>query len=233
MAVEPELYELLTFDCYGTLIDWERGIADGLGRVCRSHGVSADDEALLDAFAAVEHDVQTQAYRPYRQVLAETLMGVGDRLGFEPTDAEATAFGGSVVDWPPFPDTVQALERLARRYRLAVLSNVDDDLFDASARHLGASFEHVITAQQVGSYKPAHGHFQEVLARTGLPRERILHVAQSLFHDIEPARELGFTTLWINRRKGRSGPGATPPSHATPDAEVADLAGAADLLVPS
>jgi 2-haloacid dehalogenase len=226
-------FKALTFDCYGTLIDWEKGIVDALAPVCRAHGVRADDETLLHAFAAVEHDVQAQAYKPYRQVLAETLVAVGDRLGFEPTDAEKEAFGGSVGAWPPFPDAVRALKRLAERYGLAILSNVDDDLFAGSAEKLQVPFDHVITAQQVGSYKPAPGHFHEILTRTGIPRERILHVAQSLFHDIAPARSQGFTTLWINRRKGRPGSGATPPTNATPDAEVADLAAAADLLAPS
>ena len=231
--IDPEEYELLTFDCYGTLIDWERGIADALGEICRSHGVDLDDEALLAHFAAVEHGIQAGDFLPYREVLARVLDGVGARLGFTPTEDQRRGFGASVAAWPPFPDTVAALELLAKRYKLAIVSNVDDDLFAGSAEQLRVPFDWVVTAQQVGSYKPAPAHFHEVMERTGVPKDRILHVAQSLFHDIAPAGALGFTTMWVNRRSGQDGDGATPPADATPDIEVPDMASAANLLTGS
>jgi len=224
-------YELLTFDCYGTLIDWETGITEALTNVCRAHGIHADANELLGHFGAVEHTVQDGPFRTYREVLHETMRGVGSRLGFEATDEECRGFAASVGDWPPFPDTVAALERLAARYKLAIVSNVDDDLFAGSAKRLKAPFDWVVTAEQVGSYKPAPGHFNEIVQRSGLPINKILHVAQSLFHDVAPASAMGFTTLWVNRRAGKGGHGATPPADARPDAEVPDMKSAANLLV--
>jgi len=135
----------------------------------------------------------------------------------------AERFAGSVVDWPAFPDSVHSLHALSSRYRLAIVSNVDDDLFAGSAARLGVTFDEIVTAQQVRSYKPAHAHFHEALKRLGLPRDRVLHVAQSLFHDIAPANELDFTTVWVNRRAGKGGGGATAPSTASPDFEVPDM----------
>jgi 2-haloacid dehalogenase len=149
--------------------------------------------------------------------------GFGESLGFESSAAERAAFAGSVGAWPPFPDTVPSLRAMAERYRLAVVSNVDDDLFAGSAARLGVRFDEVVTAEQVGSYKPSPAHFHEVLERLGVPRERVLHVAQSLYHDIAPAGELGIRSVWVNRRAGQEGSGATAPSEARPDLEVLDL----------
>lgn len=229
--VDPERFELLTFDCYGTLIDWERGISEALRSACAPHGTQATDDVLLGHFADVEHRVQAGSFLTYREVLARTLSGVADALGFQATEEECSTFANSVGDWPAFPDTVEALGRLSGRYKLAVVSNVDDDLFAESAKRLGVPFDWVVTAEQVGSYKPAPGHFHEAVKRSGIPQAQILHVAQSLFHDIAPAGELGFTTLWVNRRTGQAGDGATPPAEAHPDAEVPDMKSAADLLL--
>ena len=151
--------------------------------------------------------------------------------GIEASAAERLAFGGSVADWPAFADSAAALARLAGRYRLAVITNCDDDLFAASNRRLGVTFDHVVTAQQVGSYKPAHRNFEVMFERLAVPRERILHVAQSLFHDHVPAQALGLATVWVDRRRGRSGTGATPPAQASPDLTVPDMATLADLAV--
>jgi 2-haloacid dehalogenase len=218
-------FEAITFDCYGTLIDWERGILDALGSVLSAHGHEhPDEEWLLEGFARLEAEAERGRFRPYREVLQDVVKGFGRDLGFSPTQAEAEAFACSVEGWPPFPDTAGALRALAARYRLAVVSNVDDDLFEGTARRLGVSFAEVVTAQQVRSYKPSPPHFLEVLRRLDLPRDRILHVAQSLYHDIAPARMLGWSTVWVNRRAGRRGGGATKPSPAKADLEVADLA---------
>jgi 2-haloacid dehalogenase len=157
-------------------------------------------------------------------VLEEVMRRFGTELGFRPSPDEVAGFAASVPSWPPFADTVPSLRALATRYRLAVVSNVDDDLFAGTAARLEVPFAEVVTAQQVRSYKPARAHFDAVLRRLGLPRERVLHVAQSLFHDIAPATALGFPCVWVNRRAGRTGSGATPPARATPDLEVADLA---------
>ena len=216
--------EALTFDCYGTLIDWEAGIVAALRSLLQAHDVAEpDDQALLEQFARFEPEAQSGAFQPYRAVLAAVARGFGAAYGFQPTPEQAAGFAASVPAWPAFPDSPTALRALGARYRLAIVSNVDDDLFAGSAARLGVGFEAVVTAQQVGSYKPAHAHFHEVLHRLELPRERVIHVAQSLFHDIAPARELGIATVWVNRRAGRQGGGATAPSDACPDVEVPDL----------
>jgi 2-haloacid dehalogenase len=160
----------------------------------------------------------------YRDVLAAGLRGVAGELGFEPDAAEVEAFSGSVADWPAFPDSAQALQRLERRYRLGVITNCDDDLFAASNRKLGVEFDWVVTAEQVGAYKPDERGFHVAFERLGLPREGILHVAQSLFHDHVTAKRLGLTTVWIDRRGGREGSGATPVAEAAPDATFPDMA---------
>ncbi len=227
--LDPTRFQLLTFDCYGTLVDWEAGILSALRAVCAIHGIDSDDESLLAGFARFEHRVQGEGYRTYRDVLKITLDRLGRSLGFRPTKAERDAFAGSVGDWPVFPDTVEALRRLGRRYRLGIVSNVDDDLFAKTGVGLPIQFDWIVTAQQVKSYKPAFGHFHEMAARSGISRSRTLHVAQSLFHDIAPASSLGYATLWVNRRGGASG-GATPSARARPDAEVPNMAEAARLL---
>jgi len=229
MPLDFERFEVLTFDCYGTLIDWEAGIVAGLRRVLDPRGVTADDEDLLERHARHEATVEAGPYLRYREVLERSLRGVCAELGVEPADAEAAAFGGSVGEWPAFPDSPDALARLAGRFRLAVITNCDDDLFAASNRRLEVAFDWVITAQQVGAYKPSPRPFEVALSRIGAPRERILHVAQSLFHDHVPARRLGFATAWVDRRHDRPGSGATPPASASPDLVVQDMATFAGL----
>jgi 2-haloacid dehalogenase len=229
-ALDFNRFTILTFDCYGTLIDWERGILAALRPILEQHGVARTDDELLELFGELESAAEAGSYRSYYDVLALVVGGCGARLGFTPTEAERAAFAGSVGDWPAFPDTVAALETLGRRYELAILSNVDDALFAESAKRLRADFAAVITAQQVGSYKPNPRNFERLIAQLDRPREQILHVAQSLFHDIAPARAAGLTTVWVNRRHDRPGSGATPPQTATPDMEVPDLATLAQLV---
>ncbi len=220
----------LTFDCYGTLVDWERGILDALRPMRAAHGAFVeDDDALLERFGALEAAAEKGAFKSYRDILREVAFGFGREGGFEPTAKEVETFAASVGRWPPFPDTVEALARLSRRFRLAIVSNVDDDLFAETATRLGVDFAGVVTAQQVRSYKPARAHFDEVLRRLDLPRERVLHVAQSLYHDVAPATALGFACVWVNRRAGRAGGGATVLAQAVPDLEVPDLATLAEL----
>jgi 2-haloacid dehalogenase len=232
-AIDYASFEVLTFDCYGTLIDWEAGIAVGLGEVTRAHGVDVGDEELLTMYAGHEAELEAGPYLRYREVLARACRAVAADLGTAPSDEEVAAFASSVGDWPAFPDSAAALADLHRRFKLAVITNCDDDLFAASNRRLGVTFDHVITAQQAGSYKPSHRNFELAFERIGRPRERILHVAQSLFHDHVPAKELGLTSVWINRRAGREGSGATPPAAATPDATFPDMASFAEAVLPA
>jgi 2-haloacid dehalogenase len=228
-------FDALTFDCYGTLIDWETGILAGLRVALASHGVDGADDELLERYADAEARLESGPYLRYREILAGGLRSIASGLGTTATDAEAATFGGSVANWPAFPDSSAALARLKTRFRLGVLTNCDDDLFAASNERLGVEFDWIVTAQQVGSYKPNERNFAalfERLAADGVGRERILHVAQSLFHDHAPAKRLGMTTVWIDRRHDRPGTGATPPADAKPDATFTSMADFAATAVP-
>jgi 2-haloacid dehalogenase len=207
-------FKALSFDCYGTLIDWEAGIAAVLSPWAREQGLDLDDEALLLAYAdneaAVERETPTARYP---DVLATAFRRTGDRLGHPVSDEWAARLGASVPDWPAFPDSADALARLAEHYRLIILSNVHRDGFAGSNEHLHGDFAAVITAEDVGAYKPAENHFRALdaaLPDLGVDRSELLHVAQSLFHDHVPARREGLPSVWINRRHDRPGWGATP-----------------------
>ena len=220
----PSAFRAFTFDCYGTLIDWERGML----RALRARpGIEADDETLLAAFARHEHAFE--AHRPalpYPEVLRRVCKAIGDDFGHAATNEEADSFAASIAEWPPFPDSVEALAYLKQHGLLMVLSNVDRASFAMSARRLGDPFHAVVTAEDVGSYKPAPAHFeraQALLAEQDIAPGEVLHVAQSLFHDVQPGRAAGFATCWIDRRAGRAG-GATPPVDVTPDIAFTDLA---------
>ncbi len=217
-------FEVLTFDCYGTLIDWETGLWRVLAPILAAHAITLQRNHLLEMFGAFEADVEAGPYQTYQSVLRSVLERLGATLGFVPSGEELKRFAVSVRDWPAFADSPQALQELKTHYSLAIISNVDDDLFAASNARLQVAFDWVITAQQVGSYKPSAQNFETALSRIGLPRDRVLHVAQSLYHDIAPARALGLSTVWVNRRHGQTGSGATPPASATPDLQVHDLA---------
>ncbi|HWR36255.1 MAG TPA: haloacid dehalogenase type II [Clostridia bacterium] len=223
IMLDFEQFRVLTFDCYGTLIDWETGILSSLRPILAAHNVHATDDALLEIYGELEAQIEAGTYRSYQQVMREVVAGIGMRLNFVPTIQEMDRLPDSVKDWQPFPDTPQSLQRLKRRYKLAIISNIDNSLFAASARQLGVEFDWVITAEEARSYKPSTNNFRIALQKIGHPAEQILHVAQSLYHDVVPAKAIGLKTVWINRRAGKSGFGATPPAHALPDIEVPDL----------
>jgi 2-haloacid dehalogenase len=225
-------FDALTFDCYGTLIDWETGILGALRPVLEAHGVDVPAEVLLESYGRHEAELEAGDYLPYRDVLAQSLRGIGRDHGFPPSGEEMAAFGQSVGDWPAFPDSADALARLKQRFKLAVITNCDDDLFAASNRRLGVQFDWIITAQQARSYKPSKRNFELAFSEIEVPRERILHVAQSLFHDHAPARELGLSSVWVDRRRGKQGFGARPPAEAAPDLTVPDMQTFAELAVP-
>ncbi len=216
-------FEFLTFDCYGTLIDWETGIWAALSPVLAAHGRSLPQEEALELYGRFEAEVESSEYHEYRAVLGLVLGKLGQQLGFAPTSAEREAFAASVKDWPPFPDSARALQALHTKYRLAIISNIDDDLFAFSEQKLQVKFDWIITARQARSYKPSLNNFRLAFERIGLPPAKILHVAQSLYHDIIPAKSLGLANVWVNRRHGKTGSGATPPAQAQPDLEVPDL----------
>ncbi|MBI4545187.1 MAG: haloacid dehalogenase type II [Gemmatimonadetes bacterium] len=210
--------ELITFDCYGTLIDWDQGIARAfLGEAVRQ-GVVFTEDQVLSAYHEVEPEVEAGEYRLYREVLRDTARHVAIRLGLPLAPERQGFLAESLASWAPFPDTNPTLERLAAAgYRLGILSNIDDDLLAETRRHLTAGFDLIVTAQQVRSYKPAPGHFRRALEEVGGDAARLLHVARSYFHDIRPARLLGIRAIWVNRG------GVPRPQHPAPTAEVRDL----------
>src|SRR4051812_18177525 len=190
----------LTFDCYGTLVDWETGILRTLRAVCLSHAAPVpQDASLLALYAELEMQAECGGYRSYREVLASVMEGIARRCGVPHlTEHERDALAESLPRWPVFRDTPGFLQRARQKHKLAICSNIDDDLFEPTPPHLGAPIAHVITAQACGSYKPVPRHFHQALARLKLPAGRVLHVAESRRHDIEPAQRLGFQTAWVN-----------------------------------
>jgi 2-haloalkanoic acid dehalogenase type II len=228
----PQLsaFQVLTFDCYGTLIDWETGIYRALSPWLEKQGVGVARDELLAAFAAAEAPQQqaTPDLR-YPELLARVHGAVAQRFGVAADAAAAQAFGGSVRDWPAFPDSADALAYLKRHYRLVILSNIDRASFAHSAPKLGVEFDAVYTAEDIGSYKPDARNFEYMLARLaerGVARAQVLHTAQSLYHDHVPAKRCGLATCWIDRRAGQAGAGATrsPEVEVSPDFRFATLA---------
>jgi len=215
-------YDVVTFDCYGTLIDWRAGISAAFLEAGSRDGVKPPMDDVLRLYAEIEPEVERETYQSYRAVLTETARRIGMRIGWPLPDARAAFLADSLPGWRPFPDTNPALERLARAgYALGILSNVDDDLLAATRRHFAVDFELIVTAQQVRSYKPAPAHF--TTARQRLGNRRWLHAAQSYFHDVVPACALGIPVAWINRHGE-----PTPEGGVTPDREfdlLSELAG--------
>jgi 2-haloacid dehalogenase len=224
MTLDFNRFEILTFDCYGTLIDWEAGLLSALRRILSAHGKKIDDATLLELYGNFEQRSEQGAFHPYREVLQSVVQQFGDELGFVPTVAESRSLPDSMAVWKPWPDTVAALRQLKSRYRLAIVSNVDDDLFAATRPQLEVEFDEIITAQQAQAYKPSLKIFELALARIQAPAHRILHVGQSIYHDVIPAQALGLATVWVNRPSARAGVGAVKAAHAEPDLKVSSLA---------
>ena len=212
-------FRVCTFDCYGTLIDWETGILTALHPILRSHRIGVSDNELLEAYGEAESKAESGQFKPYRQILEQVVRDLGMKFGFKPTIDEQKSLPESVRTWQPFPDTVAALKRLHHRYKLAIISNIDDDLFAETAKLLEVPFDFVTTALEARSYKPSFNNFHHALKKMKFGKECVLHVAQSLHHDVEPARALGIHSVWVNRRQAKQGSGATVASSAKPDLE--------------
>jgi 2-haloalkanoic acid dehalogenase type II len=212
----PADYDVITFDCYGTLVDWEAGIRAAFATLARQSGVQVDTLAALAAYQVIEPEVQAGAFMPYHAVLAETARRAAVELNWPMDDRTAAQFAASLPTWPPFADTNPALERLAAHYRLGILSNVDDELLAATLAQFSVPFQIIVTAEQVQAYKPSHAHF--LAARERIGALRWLHIAQSHFYDIAPAGDLGLPAVWVNR-KGET----LPAGGTTPLTEVRDL----------
>ncbi len=215
-------YDIITFDCYGTLIDWDGGINGAFARAVAETGAGLDAGHVFEAYEKIEAQVEAERYRSYREVLTESTRRVARQLGWALPEARAGFLAESLPFWIPFPDTNAVLERLFRAgYRLGILSNVDDDLLARTRKHFTVPFDLIVTAQQVGAYKPADAHFTTARERIGA--QRWLHAAQSHFHDVTPARRNGVPCCWINRKHQVRG-------EPRPDRELHTLIELADWL---
>ncbi len=229
-TIDFNRFEWVSFDCYGTLVDWETGISTTVSGVLEDHGLSRNKAEILSLFAKVEPRVQSSGdFMEYREVLREVMALIGAELGLRLTNTELGCLADTLPCWPIFPEVPAALEALQSRYKLAVISNVDDDLFAGTAEALGVRFNAVVTSRQVGSYKPDLRNFNAAASRMGVAKEAWLHVAESLYHDVGPANRLGIASVWVNRADRGGGTRATD---AAPDLVVPDLAELAQLARP-
>lgn len=229
--LNPDNFEVLTFDCYGTLIDWEAGIFSALKPILQTHGTSLPDSEILELYGDFEAKLEGNPYRSYREVLAGVVTSFGEHLGFLPTNREIYSLAEALPSWQPWPDTVVSLRQLQDRFRLAIISNIDDDLFDRTRELLGVQFAQVMTAQQAACYKPGLSIFEKAIRQIGIPADRLLHVGQSIFHDVRPAQALGISTVWVNRPSRRKNVGAVRRADAVPDLEVPGLKTLAETLL--
>ncbi|HEY9743417.1 MAG TPA: haloacid dehalogenase type II [Coleofasciculaceae cyanobacterium] len=216
-------FEVLSFDCYGTLIDWESGILTALKPIILNHNIDIGDKQILELFAEQESIQEAGEYLKYREILKIVVQGLGEKLNFTPAEAELNSLAESIQNWEPFPDTIEVLKVLKKRYKLTIISNIDDDLFAYTAKKLEVEFDWIITAEQVKSYKPSLQNFEVAIQRMGISPDKLLHVAQSVYHDIVPAKSMGIAAVWVNRRQAKEGFGATVPASGNPDLEVPDL----------
>ncbi len=223
-------FEVLSFDCYGTLIDWENGIINALKTILSNHDINISEQQILELFAQRESIQEAGDYLKYREILKRVVQNFGIKLKFIPTESELNSLAESIRNWQPFPDTVEALKALKKRYKLAIISNIDNELFDYTAKKLGVEFDWIITAEQVKSYKPSLQNFEFAIGQMGISPDKLLHVAQSVYHDIVPAKTMGLTAVWVNRRQGKEGFGATVPATGNPDLEVPDLRSLVSLM---
>ena len=222
---------LITFDCYGTLIDWENGMLAALRPMLSRDGRQVPDAQILELYGEIEAELEAGPYLPYRQVLGRVAQGIGRGTGVNISAEEGSAFADSLTRWKPFADTITALQSLAKKFRLAIISNVDDDLFAETRKKFApVEFDFVVTAQQVGSYKPSLKNFEEAIRHSGLSKDEIMHVGQSIYHDIEPANTLGIINAWVNRPSLRPGSGPVKLGTGKPTYEVHSLAELVELV---
>ena len=217
-------FEFLTFDCYGTLIDWESGIRNACKNIIRNKSIQVDLDSLPERYILAELEVEHEMYRKYKEILVITAIKLLKSLGIDALAEEAQAFADSIYSWPPFPETNPVLRSLKEKYKLVILSNIDDNIIEQSIKLIGIEFDGFITAEQVKSYKPSHKHWERMLQTFGVPMEKVLHIAASYVHDIVPAKEMGFKTVWINRHNER------PKGPINPDYEFNSLKPLIDLL---
>jgi 2-haloacid dehalogenase len=212
-------FKLISFDCYGTLVDWKRSLQDIMSPFIIRHKLDITADKLYELFLNADQKNVTCEYKPYSEVLVGVMDEIGKELKIDLKYAERTCLVDRFGDWTAFPDSPDALQNLKKIYKLAVISNVDDELFNVTKRCLGVRFDYIVTAKQVGSYKPSKNNFIKALEIFGLSKEQVLHVSQSIYHDIIPTNELGWSNVWINRYDE---PKRTDPAEMA-DLEMPDL----------
>ena len=230
LALDFSRFSIITFDCYGTLIDWESGILGAIRPILSAHGAHLSDAEILRMYGEIEADEESGQYQPYREILQAVVRGFGTRLGFVPSEKDQHSLPDSLANWKPFPDTVDALRQLKQKFKLGILSNIDDDLFSATAPQLEIEFDDVVTASQARAYKPSLDIFRLAQQKIGFPAEQWLHAGQSIYHDVIPAQAMGIATVWVNRPSPLPNSGAAKPAQAKPDVEVSSLKEFADLI---
>ena len=233
MVIQFDSYSTITFDCYGTLVDWEGGMLAALTPLLAKHGVELTDSQILHQFGTYESKLEQGPYLSYREILKGVVKKFGADFGFDPSLNEQDALPDSIKYWQPFPDTIAALKQLKQSLKLAIISNVDDGLFADTAQNLEVEFDYIITAEQVKSYKPSLKNFEYAIDRMGCRADQIIHAAGSIYHDIVPASSLGLTTVWVDRRASQGGSGAAPTAEGQADLVVPDLKTLASLATSS
>jgi 2-haloacid dehalogenase len=218
-----EKYEVLSFDVYGTLIDFEHGILGALKPVLKTHNIYLSNEQILELYGEIEAGIQEEKFIQYREVLRQVVLEFGNRFDFSPSPSELNCLVNSLGKWIPFPHVVESLQILKKKFRLAIISNIDNALFALSEQHLDVDFDWIITSEQAKCYKPSLRIFKFAIEKIGVSPENMLHISNSMYHDIVPARALDLSTVWLNERPYMSGFGATPPVNGSPDFEAPDL----------
>lgn len=230
---EPTLdfdqYQFLTFDCYGTLVDWENGILNAIQPILHQHNVAIDSPYLFELFDRFEQEIKAKSanFIKYREVLNGTMKKFANHFDVRFSQNEIEALANSVKNWPLFSDTNEALKFLKQKYKLVVVSNIDEDLFAQTANNFSVCLDDAVLAEQIQSYKPATKHFEITVQRLDTTKEKILHIAQSVVHDIIPANKLGWDNIWVRRYGGRLG---TPTPESNPTLTVDNLQSLVDLI---
>ena len=230
LAFDFSRFRIITFDCYGTLIDWETGILGAIRPILSAHNAHLSDVDILRMYGEIEAEEESGAYQSYKEILRAVVRGFGTRLGFTPSQEEQQSLPNSLANWKPFPDSVAVLRNLKQQFKLGILSNIDDDLFSATAPQLEIGFDLVITASQALAYKPSPDIFRLAQKKIGLQPQQWLHAGQSIYHDVVPAQSMGIATVWVNRPSPLPNSGAAKPAQGKPDVEVSSLRELADLI---
>lgn len=215
--------KLFTFDCYGTLIDWEKGIILALKPYLEFNKIEVDDDIILELYGKFESEIQKDGYIEYKNVLKQVVQKFNEFFKISEVRIDENCLIRAFNNWEPFEDTVGSLKKLKEKFKLAIISNIDNDMINFTLKKLEVQFDFIITAEDAKCYKPNRRIFEYALNIVGHSKDEIIHVAQSLYHDIKPAKEMKLTTIWVNRRKGKKGTGATPYTDIKPDFEVQDL----------